>query len=280
MVHELPRKLSGFFADYGISSNPTFTPEELRIPIVSQFYYKGHRDDNPSTVYPSDNPFPTSASSELFCVNIDSNLAFRSAVYAFNISGKNVFEVNQEIFSQVPTAKDFFKCGCANEHCLVKLLPDLAEKCPEEKSFSISGRVKIEADLLANNSGLIFYFFEYSNFTIETVLTDILHIDTKVGVLLEKDITVENNLFHGKADIFYTELSASYKNSSILPSILDKIWEFGLKNVFHFLINDILNDGVPMPKLDFMNFTDVQLSFNNSFVQVCSNVDIDFDKLL
>ena len=280
MVHELPRKLAGFFVNYGISSNPTFTPAELKIPIISQFYYQNHSNDNPNTVYPSKNPFPSPASPQLFCVNIDSNLAFRSAVYAFNVSGKNVFEFNQDLFSQIPTTKDFFKCGCSDDNCLVTLLPELSQNCPKNASFSMSGNIKVEADLLANNSGLIFYVFEYSNFTIKNLLNDSLHINAKIGVLLQKEILVKNNSVHGKADVFYTELSASYNNSPVVSGILNKIWEFGLKNVLEFVINDALKDGVPLPKLDFITFADVQLSFNGPFVQVCSNINVDFDEML
>ncbi|KAE9550897.1 hypothetical protein FO519_005900 [Halicephalobus sp. NKZ332] len=288
-IHGLPGKLSQFFVDYGIASNPTLTSKELRIPLIAQFFYQGHQGDKPATVYPSPNPFPSVPSEDLFCVNLDSNLVFRSAVYAFNVSDKSTFEIGKDVFSKLPgNSKTFFDCDCTGENCLVQLIPNLSKNCPKGKYFGISGKVKFGADLLANSSGLIFYFSGNGTFSLQEGNSAAfqnpehpknlevrgspknpgdLEIKAEVGILLEKNLQIQNGSLFGKLDFFYTELSASYNNQEIAPVILEKIWNYVLKNLVEKYVNDELQGGIPLPQLKFINFVDVKFFFNGPFVQ-------------
>uniref|UniRef100_A0AC35GU29 Uncharacterized protein n=1 Tax=Panagrolaimus sp. PS1159 TaxID=55785 RepID=A0AC35GU29_9BILA len=161
-------KTPGFNVNFGLMNQPQLTPSELQIPIIGQFWFNGHKDDNPPTVFPSKNPFPLTPPERQFCLNIDSNLAFRSAVYAFNVSDKSVFRIDQPIFGKLdPDRKNFMMCNCQGENCLVSMVPKLKEKCPNGKSIWIHGILQVGADLLANNSGLIFYASGNGNFCVD-----------------------------------------------------------------------------------------------------------------
>ena len=168
MKIESELKTPGFNINFGLFNQPQSTPAQLRIPIVGQFWFKGHKDDNPPTVFPSKEPFPLEPPKRQFCLNLDSNLTFRSAVYAFNVSDRAVFRIDQPIFGKLaPERRNFMLCNCQGDNCLVSMVPKLKEKCPNGKSIWIHGILQIGADLLANNSGLIFYASGNGNFSVD-----------------------------------------------------------------------------------------------------------------
>uniref|UniRef100_A0A914YJK1 Lipid-binding serum glycoprotein N-terminal domain-containing protein n=1 Tax=Panagrolaimus superbus TaxID=310955 RepID=A0A914YJK1_9BILA len=154
--HELHGKLNGTFVNYGLSSSPKLNNQMLNIPLIMQFWYQGHKNDNPDTVYPSPQSFPTSVPSQMFCVNIDSNLAGRSAIYAFNVSDKSTFSIGDSTFKRLSKDKQhYFDCNCVSSRCLIKDIPDLAKKCLKGKKLGIHGNVKVGGDIYVNNSGII-----------------------------------------------------------------------------------------------------------------------------
>ena len=94
----------------------------------------------------------------MFCVNIDSNLALRSAIYAYNVSGKNTFAIGDSTYRRLPSNKQqFFDCNCSGAQCLVAQIPKLETQCLKDKKFGIHGSVKVGGDIYVNNSGVILF---------------------------------------------------------------------------------------------------------------------------
>uniref|UniRef100_A0A914PPG9 Uncharacterized protein n=1 Tax=Panagrolaimus davidi TaxID=227884 RepID=A0A914PPG9_9BILA len=286
-------KTPGFNVNFGLMNQPQLKPSELRIPIIAQFWFNGHRDDNPPTVFPSKDPFPLNPPDRQFCLNIDSNLAFRSAVYAFNVSDKAVFRIDQPIFGKLsPERRNFMLCDCQGENCLISMVPKLKEKCPNGKSIWIHGILQIGADLLANNSGLIFYASGNGNFSVdfgdeydaegeeENALT-LLSMKANVGVLIEKNVTISDWTVHGKSKIFYTHLEATTIFGDIIPKpVLELIWSTALKDVAQIIANGVLDNGMPLPPIDYISFKNAQIKFNGPLVEFCSDFNVDFMKIL
>uniref|UniRef100_A0AC34GV75 Uncharacterized protein n=1 Tax=Panagrolaimus sp. ES5 TaxID=591445 RepID=A0AC34GV75_9BILA len=282
----------GFNVNFGLMNQPQLSPAQLQIPIIAQFWFNGHKDDNPPTVFPSKDPFPSTPPARQFCFNIDSNLAFRSAVYAFNVSDKAVFRIDKPIFGKLaPERQNFMECNCQGTNCLVSLVPKLKEKCPNGKSLWINGILQVGADLLANSSGLIFYASGNGNFSVdfgdndydndgENALT-LLSMKADVGVLIEKNVTISDWTVHGKSKIFYTHLEATTILGDIIPkSVLELIWSTALKDVAEIIANGVLNNGMPLPPIDYVTFKNAQIKFNGPLVEFCSDFYVDFMKIL
>src|SRR5690606_27678725 len=69
----------GFWINYGLAGDPALSTDQFRVPILSQFWYKNHKDDNPKTVFPTPGVFPLEPPKEHFCATVDTNLVFKSA---------------------------------------------------------------------------------------------------------------------------------------------------------------------------------------------------------
>uniref|UniRef100_A0AC34F9J9 Uncharacterized protein n=1 Tax=Panagrolaimus sp. ES5 TaxID=591445 RepID=A0AC34F9J9_9BILA len=284
--HELHGKLAGTFVNYGLSSSPKLNNQMLNIPLIMQFWYQRHKNDNPATVYPSPQSFPTSVPSQMFCVNIDSNLAGRSAVYAFNVSDKSTFSIGDSIFKRLSKDKQqFFDCNCVSTRCLIKDIPDLATKCLKNKKFGIHGNIKVGGDIYVNNSGIItfadaIFDFKLGNGNGQETGPSLLTVKANLDLLLEKTVHIQNWNVFGKIDVLSTSLSANFTSRPIDLHIINGIWNFVMKEIVESIANDGLAAGIPLPPLDFITFKNVNLLFDSPIIQACSDVEFDFKKLL
>uniref|UniRef100_A0A914QNV2 Lipid-binding serum glycoprotein C-terminal domain-containing protein n=1 Tax=Panagrolaimus davidi TaxID=227884 RepID=A0A914QNV2_9BILA len=284
--HELRGKLDGTYVNYGLSSSPKLNNQMLNIPLIMQFWYKGHKNDNPATVYPSSQPFPTAVPPQMFCVDIDSNLAARSAIYAFNVSDKSTFTIGDSNFKRLSKDKQqFFDCSCVGNRCLIIDIPDLTKQCTKDKKFGIYGKVKVGGDIYVNNSGIILFAdatfdFKLGNGIGQETGPSLLTVKADLDVLLEKTVHIQNWNLIGKFDVLFTSLSANSTFGPIAPHIINDIWNFVIKDIVELLANDALASGIPLPPLNFITFNNVHLHFDNPIIQTCSDVVFDFKKLL
>uniref|UniRef100_A0A7E4VQC7 BPI1 domain-containing protein n=1 Tax=Panagrellus redivivus TaxID=6233 RepID=A0A7E4VQC7_PANRE len=276
--------LSAFHVDYSIFGQPSTTPQMTRVSVLSQFYLDGHKDDNPPSVFPSPGAFPDGPPEGDFCLNIDSNLVFKSAAYAYLKSDKSTFHLDKPIFGKLPESKrKFFDCDCSGALCLVTLLPSLKSTCKPGETVDIHGTVKLGGDIKADDRGLIISAEGDSTFQLGTEPDKgitLLSLNASVGVLLEKSVHIQNWSLFGHVSVFQTHLSASTPAGAIAPAIVEKIWEFALADLAQLVINEALGGGIPLPPLKFITFDKVGIKFTGPLVQVCSNVNIDFNKLI
>uniref|UniRef100_A0A7E4VVQ1 BPI1 domain-containing protein n=1 Tax=Panagrellus redivivus TaxID=6233 RepID=A0A7E4VVQ1_PANRE len=280
----LSSSLAAFHVDYSIYDQPSTTPQMTRISVLSQFYLDGHKDDNPPSVFPSPGAFPDGPPERDICLNVDSNLVFKSAAYAFLTSDKSTFHLDKPVFGRLPENKrKFFDCDCAGELCLITLLPSLKSICKPGETVDIHGTVKLGVDIIADDRGLIISAQTDSIFQLGPVPgqgVTLLNLNAAVGVLLEKTVHIQDWSLFGHVSVFQTHLSATTPLGAIAPEIVQKIWEFALADLAELVINEALGGGIPLPPLKFITFDQVDIKFTGPLVQVCSNVNIDFSKLI
>ena len=52
-----------------------------------------------------------------------------------------------------------------------------------------------------------------------------------------------------------------------------------MREVATTVANDIAGSGIPLPPVDFAKFSNAHLAFNGPFMQLCSDVQVDFSNL-
>jgi hypothetical protein len=93
------------------------------------FRYKGHRDDNPPTIKPS-GKYPDYSSPKAVCIDVDSNLMFASAAYAFNVSDQSKMVIADDVFGKLkPSLRNAFSCDCQGVLCFTTFFPELKKEC-------------------------------------------------------------------------------------------------------------------------------------------------------
>ena len=225
----------GFYINYGLAGDPLLSNDQLRIPLITQFWYKNHKDDNPKTVFPTPGVFPPEPPAQHFCATVDTNLAFKSGVYAFNVSEKSVFILGKTFFQQLPSEKEnFFNCDCEGDKCLTSLVEYTKQKCEKGNGIGIKGFVKVSSDLKPVDKGLMLYANGYGNFTLGWTEPEIskwandnginlLTFFADVSVLIHKNMTVRNLTLHGSIEIIPTKLTAVAGGFIISELITNKV---------------------------------------------------------
>jgi hypothetical protein len=103
------------------------------------FRYKGHREDNPPTIKPSGS-YPIYGASRDACLDVDSNLMFASAAYAFNVSEQSKMVIADDVFSRLkPSIQHFFSCDCSGLLCFTTMFKELKKECTPGTGCSKNG---------------------------------------------------------------------------------------------------------------------------------------------
>ncbi|KAI6183603.1 Bactericidal permeability-increasing protein-like protein [Aphelenchoides bicaudatus] len=280
-VQPLSGKLTDFFIDYGLMSDPTVANSAFIVPTATQFWYKDHKDQAPAK---SSGSFPFGAPWQMVCADLDTNLFFGTLAYAYNVSGENVFVINDDVFKNLPQdIEQFFECNCTGDFCLIAYFPNLAAHCPKDGLVKIETTVTVQESLYFNDTGIFAIASGYSKYVAvapdntEIILFD---LEADVGVHLLQNVTFDNWTVKGTVDVFYTQLKASSVFGDIDVKLLDKLWSFVLKVIAVKLANGYLESGIPLPPLTFATFKNTKLGFNGQFVRFCTDVDVNFENIL
>jgi hypothetical protein len=75
--------------------------------------------------------YPQYASPQDLCIDVDSNLMFSSAAYAFNHSdlATKIVISDEDFWHLKPKKRSYFSCDCLGDLCFTQALPKIKEKC-------------------------------------------------------------------------------------------------------------------------------------------------------
>jgi hypothetical protein len=102
----------------------------------------------------------------MVCADIDADLVFGTASYAFDVSGKGTFVIDDDVFKKLPSyVQEFFECDCKTSiGCLVDYLPPLKDHCPKGGKIKIESVASAKENLSFNNTGMFVLAFGNGSF--------------------------------------------------------------------------------------------------------------------
>uniref|UniRef100_A0A914D0B8 Lipid-binding serum glycoprotein C-terminal domain-containing protein n=1 Tax=Acrobeloides nanus TaxID=290746 RepID=A0A914D0B8_9BILA len=227
METEMHGSTRNFYINYMLTGDPWVANNDFIVPIISQFWYKGHREDNPPTIKPSGS-YPIYSASRDACLDVDSNLMFASAAYAFNVSEQSKMVIADDVFSRLkPSLQHFFSCDCSGLLCFTTMFKELKKECTPGNRVKIDVVAKLQTEIHFNNTGAYILASAQSSFIAETKdyknPVTLMELDAEVGIHLASSIEVKKWVVFGKVDVFYTKLAAKSPFIGDFPiSLLDK----------------------------------------------------------
>lgn len=280
MEKPLGGRLRDFFIDYGLTSNPSVVNSVLTIPVATQFWYNGHKNEAPVQ---SSGPYPFGAPWQMVCIDFDTNVVFGTASYAYKlregppISKTFTMHLSEELKND--WLNKSIGCNCTDFFCPVHLVAEFSEFCSTNPEIKIK-MTNEDRQIHFNNSGVFLSLSGIGSVYVvsKNTTTQILNAEVAVDVHIMENLTIENWIAKGTARVFKSRLSAdSPLLGKIDEKVLDEIWESDLKAHIEKWITEFSQPGIPLPSLKFANFYNTRVGFNGPFMRLCSDVDIKFE---
>uniref|UniRef100_A0A0N5BGV5 BPI2 domain-containing protein n=1 Tax=Strongyloides papillosus TaxID=174720 RepID=A0A0N5BGV5_STREA len=266
--------LEGFHIDYALTSNPESSAVSFTIPIEGLIYYEGHQND-PKIPKPNNviHPYKTN---KYLCFDFDGDRVLGSAAYAFELSKLSHFMIDDNILKLFPqNIRNFFQCTCSDGLCIGELIPEIKKNCQAGKSVAIDCSSIAFPGFHFNSSGIYVNATGNGNFQIVTpdgFSMSLFDLYMDVGILLESDLQINNWVITGDVELY--EYHFEVKNSAIGPigtKTIQKIIDEAIKYLIVGIADNILKEGIPLPKIDHINIINPQFIFGSELLSVCAD---------
>uniref|UniRef100_A0A914WCV4 Lipid-binding serum glycoprotein C-terminal domain-containing protein n=1 Tax=Plectus sambesii TaxID=2011161 RepID=A0A914WCV4_9BILA len=244
------------------------------VVLMCKFRYQGHENDAgipqaSGTIAPAQN-------SQDLCLNFDADEIFGSAAYALQVSPLSHLTIDQNVLGTFGSAiQHFMQCHCSDNLCIGAIIPAIGAACPEGGVVDVSAQATDVVTFNFNSTGAFGDLKATAGFQSHFPngeMHDLFHITTTVDLEVPSNLRFEGWMIKGQVLVTGADLQLG---SSLIGNIdsaaIQQIWDTVLKIVVETSISHLLEAGIPLPQLPYVNVVNPNIWFAPHALTFCTD---------